>query len=65
MTRRLFDEGLGRMVPASFANEQCDDYDRPRATWPRDDQQPKETTTNERKQGPSDADHQRTTEEAP
>lgn len=52
------------MVPASFANEQCDDYDRPRATWPRDDQQ-KATTTNERKQGTSDADHQRTTTKAP
>lgn len=64
MTRRLFDDGTCRMVHASFANEQCDDYDRPRATWPRDDQQPTETT-NERKQGPSDADHQRTTTEAP
>jgi hypothetical protein len=51
------------MVPAYFANEQCDDYDRPRATWPRDDQQ--KATTNERKQGTEDADHQRTTTEAP
>ena len=64
MTRRLFDEGLGRTVPAYFANEQCDDYDRPRATWPQDHQQPKETT-NERKQGGEDADHQRTTTKAP
>lgn len=63
MTRRLFDEGTCRMVPASFANEQCDDYDRPRATWPQDDQQPKETT-NERKQGEGNADHQGQAEKA-
>ena len=64
MTRRLFDEGLGRMVPASFCQRTMRRL-RPSArhvacrTMGNRQQQ-----TNERKQGTGDADHQRTTTKA-
>lgn len=51
------------MMPTSFSNEECDNYDRPRGTWPRDEKRIEdETKTSEWKQG--NADHQGQTKEA-
>lgn len=62
MTRRDFDYGVGRMMPCSYSNEECDNYDRPRGTWPRDEKRIEEKQTSEGKQ--INADHQGQTKEA-